>query len=412
MTRPIFPFVFEVLRWRTTFILAAAIAATFSVPTSAMAQSGCEPTCPQRMGNYDVTVYGADTANNASDDWVFIQAAIDDAHDAYKNQSGKCGEVYFPNGVYNLRRPGTGNIMVNLRSHVCLLGESRNGAILQLDWDDNRRPIDGRPEPGASTLDYASIESLRIHASRRPNDSIATGHQGIRIANGRNLLISDVFVKNTQGYGIGFSEGSYQHMTVEDVVVLNSGDDGIDFKNGPSISADILLKNILVRRPGFEQGKAGIDVRGKVKLVDITVDELGPGDRGIRFRHGEATPPSTNGAGGHNSSLQNFTISSLEGEGFGIEVGARNVTVKNGIIENVATGLRVLEPDPQHDDLATEIDNVTVEDSNTAFCLRDLIQSLSSPTCTNSGGIVDEVGQFGTISGNTTCSYSATTCTN
>jgi large repetitive protein len=77
----------------------------------------------------DVTKFGADPANSATDDRPAIEAALDAA---------KAGdEIYFPNGTYNLMTASSKNqnAHILLRGGVNIRGESTTGVVLISNFD-------------------------------------------------------------------------------------------------------------------------------------------------------------------------------------------------------------------------------------------------------------------------------------
>ncbi|KAA2299888.1 hypothetical protein FY526_27460, partial [Clostridioides difficile] len=75
----------------------------------------------------DVRDYGADPADNMSDDRPAIQAAMDEANVG--------DEVFLPDGVYNLLSGPDGSTNLMLKSGVNLRGESREATVLQTSLD-------------------------------------------------------------------------------------------------------------------------------------------------------------------------------------------------------------------------------------------------------------------------------------
>lgn len=78
--------------------------------------------------------YGADPIDNNVDDRAAIQKAIDSA--------AAGDEVYFPNGVYNLKsaHPNSASTNLILKNGVNLRGESQDGVVLLSDFDNRKQP--------------------------------------------------------------------------------------------------------------------------------------------------------------------------------------------------------------------------------------------------------------------------------
>ncbi|TXK80639.1 S-layer homology domain-containing protein [Paenibacillus sp. N3.4] len=111
--------------------------------------------------------YAADILNNGTDDRAAIQAAIDSA------QAGD--EVYFPNGVYNLKsaHPNSSSANLVLKSGVNLRGESQDGVILLSDFDNRG----GAAHTATSTLSNSSsrvLQGLNVNNIRISNLTISS----------------------------------------------------------------------------------------------------------------------------------------------------------------------------------------------------------------------------------------------
>ncbi|UQZ82632.1 Amylopullulanase precursor [Paenibacillus konkukensis] len=108
--------------------------------------------------------YGADPADG-EDDRPAIQRAIDEA------QPGD--ELYFPNGVYNLKTaaPGDANSNLVLKSGVNLRGESQEGTILISDFDNRA----GSSLTGSNSRVMAAINKNGIVISNLTISSSWTG---------------------------------------------------------------------------------------------------------------------------------------------------------------------------------------------------------------------------------------------
>lgn len=147
------------------------------------------------------------------------------------------------------------------------------------------------------------------------------------------LTIARVLAKNARHYGLGLQGGVIKDLMVDDLIVEDTGGDGIDFKNTASGNSGNILRGIRIRRHGLiATDQAGIDLRGPTMLSDIIVEEFGESHVGIRFRE---DGPST-GPGAHQSVLTGFRIiGASKVSTLGISCIAQDVTVSNGYIENV-----------------------------------------------------------------------------
>ncbi len=98
----------------------------------------------------------------------------------------------------------------------------------------------------------------------------------------------------------------------------------------PAHGVVVEARNVTVERFGtVTAGKAGIDVRGRVRLENIDVLEVGPGQAGIRFRDNDKN--GKNGIGGLWSSVGNFFVTKTRRAGLGIQnPDARGVSIGSG----------------------------------------------------------------------------------
>lgn len=130
-----------------------------------------------------------------------------------------------------------------------------------------------------------------------------------------NIRLRRLHIKNWGSYGIGHQYGSPENYEVSDVIIENTGADGIDHKVrfGPGDQDDnaigVILDNIIVRNFGqrITTSVAGIDVRGRAILSNIEVTGVPALCRGI-----EMAPGIQQGAehrqSSSRSSLTNFYV--------------------------------------------------------------------------------------------------------
>jgi hypothetical protein len=175
------------------------------------------------------------------------------------------------------------------------------------------------------------VERLTVIGNGRSPSSIA-GHHGIRVA-GHDadwVVLRDLAIQETQAYGIGLEKGSFESVVIENVSISDSGADGIDFKNTTNTGTRCFLRNVTVERPGVSSaGKAGIDVRGRVRLLNIDVLGVKGGTAGIRFRDTDRN--GNNGTGGLWSSVDNYYVTTVNGGAEGIQnPRQKGVAIGNG----------------------------------------------------------------------------------
>jgi hypothetical protein len=177
------------------------------------------------------------------------------------------------------------------------------------------------------------VERLTVVGNRK-TVSKPPGHHGIRLGGDQAdwIVLRDLAVEDAQAYGIGLEKGSFESIVIENVSVSRSGADGIDFKNSENTGTRCFLRNITVEESGMgSAGKAGIDVRGRVRLQNIDVLAVGPGQAGVRFRDSSKT--GRNGVGGLWSSVGNFFITKSHRAGEAIQnPDQQGVSIGNGTV--------------------------------------------------------------------------------
>jgi hypothetical protein len=178
-----------------------------------------------------------------------------------------------------------------------------------------------------------TVERLTV-VGNRPTVPTTPGHHGIRVGgdNADWIVLRDLAVEDAQAYGIGLQKGSFESIVIENVSVTGSGADGIDFKNTTNTGTRCFLRNVTVERYGVTTaGKAGIDLRGRVRVQNLDVLEVGPGQAGLRFR--DTDKNSRNGVGGLWSSVGNFYITKSHRAGTGIQNPEQpGVSIGNGTV--------------------------------------------------------------------------------
>ncbi|MGG1554087.1 discoidin domain-containing protein [Paenibacillus ferrarius] len=187
-----------------------------------------------------VTEFGADPADNTTDDRPAIQNALDAA------VAGD--ELYFPNGVYNLKTaaPGDSNSHFILKSGVNLRGENQEGTVFLSDFDN----LQGGPTASSSRILLASnrqnivISHLTLSSSWNgawPTDPAISNPNRGGPKNGiyiddttagalnsptepQNILIEYVTVEKFEKMGIRISKA--HDITVRNSILRNTSDIG------------------------------------------------------------------------------------------------------------------------------------------------------------------------------------------
>jgi hypothetical protein len=311
---------------------------------------------------FDVTTYGA-VGDGANDDRPAIQDAIDAAE-----VSG--GVVYFPKGIYLLDSSTVSGLCLTVEANdVFLRGDGRGVSVLKVGDGQNAACVNFQYMTGGG------ISGLEIDGNRANQ---AGGH-GVRSGGGLvGWLCRDMYIHDTFSYGIGLQfntpagDSSYTDCVLEDIVIENTGLDGIDVKNHDNTNSNNKMSNVTVRRAGLRTdvaGQACVDIRGPWELNNISCFDFSDGETtncqsGIRFRPGETSDSS--GVGGHYSSLTNFHVEagSTTTETVGLHIQSYNVTVSSGVVRNTKTGVGV-------DQREVTIGNVYVDGCVNGYMIED-----------------------------------------
>lgn len=327
----------------------------------------------------NVMNYGA-KGDGISDDSQAIREAVNEV----KFNSG--GELYFPRGVYLLDSLVEGEFAALYIDFddITVRGDGSNATKIKLGNNLNGHVIEIVGTKGVKVLD------LRVDGNRLNN--ISEGH-GIRIAHSADLILRNLLIEETSEYGIGLQEGALFNVLLENITLNRLGLDGIDIKNKSNATENIYLKNIHVTEFDLrnEGGQAGIDLRGKCFLSNVTVKNFGDGIKksyGIRFREGETSEP--NGYGAHFSSLVNFEIDSgsKKEQTYGVTINARSVQIANGVIRDVMQGL-ICE---QQENVITNIFVINVTDGFVLHNYEGKFPSVADRTLINNCFVKNSTG--------------------
>jgi hypothetical protein len=280
----------------------------------------------------DVGDFGA-IGDGRTDDRAAIQRAID----TLAGSGG--GTVQLAAKVYSVGRNEAGPFALQLRSNIRLNGEGMGSVIRLAD-----HVSDG---VGSHTLyiDQAksiTVSNLAVDGNRQ--NQRGSGH-GLKTDGVEDLLLTNLVVRNTYSYGLGFQEGVNRRIRIDGVMIHDTGADGIDFKNRQNANADIDIVNVSIQRWGLRPElhiQTAIDCRGPVRMENIHLSDPGAEDNvGIRMRQGEIG--DKNGLGGHFSTLNGFMIEMNGRAQIAIDVPARSVSVSNGSVQGGLRGIDVLE---------------------------------------------------------------------
>jgi hypothetical protein len=327
----------------------------------------------------NVMNYGA-KGDGITDDSQAIQEAVNEV----KFNSG--GELYFPRGEYLIDSFFEGELagLYIDFDNITVRGDGSNATKIKLGNNLNGHVIEIVGTTGVKVLD------LRVDGNRSNN--VSEGH-GIRIAHSGDLILRNLLIEETSKYGIGLQDGAFFNVVLENIKLQRLGWDGIDIKNKANATENIYLKNIHVTEFDLrnEGDQAGIDLRGKCFLSNITVKNFGNGIKksyGIRFREGEST--QANGYGAHFSTLTSFEIDpgNKKELTFGMIVNARSVQIANGVIRDAQQGL-ICE---QHENIITNIYLMNVTDGFVLHNYVDKFPSVANRTLINNSFVRNSSG--------------------
>ena len=259
------------------------------------------------------------------------------------------GELFVPAGSYYIGNASPGSAIL-LVSNTAVRGAGTGATQFVVADNSNLAGV-----INMSGVVNVGIYNLSINGNRANQVSghcIRAGDHGAD-----NLRIENVNVRECFSYGLGI-QGSYggaagnTNVFIDNVFIQNTGSDGIDIKNHLGLNKGIQISNVRVDNPGASRVPAGganlcgIDLRGPVKVVNVTITGLthvnGNTVCGVRIRQDNATEPTH--LGGKYSSVEGFYIeSTTTGAGvFGLEVTGSDVTFANGTIKGVSRGTQIL----------------------------------------------------------------------
>ena len=276
-------------------------------------------------GRINANKFGA-KFDGTTDDTSAINAAI-----IFMNGMGG-GTVDLDPGTAIVSAPGIDHC-IRILSNVTLQGAGKNITFLKLADHQDDMVVDVF---GATNV---GLRDLTIDGNRANQTA---GVHGFRSGGVDGLLIQNVMIKETNSYGMGLEEGTQKNVRIIDVDILNTSDDGIDFKNPNNDNDLIIIDRVNITNPGLGAftGQTGIDVRGPARLSNIHVRGVKAQNVGIRFRN---TGIAGAGIGGHKSSLTNFSVyCDNDTNNMGVSVPAFGVQIANGYVNGAAYGVNIL----------------------------------------------------------------------
>ncbi|MEC9018237.1 MAG: hypothetical protein VYC29_10030, partial [Pseudomonadota bacterium] len=248
------------------------------------------------------------------------------------------------------------------------------------------------------TFDYDFPNKDSVPYSSPATSTTGQGGTGILFEGGgtavMDIVIRDVEVKNTAGYGVGIENVTVSSALIDGLYVDKPGADAIDIKSWPlaanggpkvGIMTNVFILNgcghnfIATGEEGGHDDQACIDIGGSwhvsnVHIDNLTSDPASTGNTGIRFR---SATLADGREGAPRSTLTGFTIRSTKAEGvgsdtdndiIGLGIYSPDVSVSNGYIENCRRNLLIgsygaaENPDP----MDVSLTNITCVNANDA----------------------------------------------
>ena len=274
-------------------------------------------------GDVNVKWFGA-KGDGVKDDTSAIQAAL-----TFVGVSG--GRVYFPRGTYIIAGGGTTYVFELIDyNNISICGDGAGNTVIKVA-DNGDRGI----------FSYANCNSIELADltldANASNGVTGLGGHGVRLDDCDDVYFHNIVVRDTQGYGMGFQGyGDFKRVVLDTIEIIDSGADGVDFKNRANSNDALTINNVVIRNPSrIEDGKPGLDIRGPATINNVAVFLKSDDGIGIRFR-ASATEPGQNGVGGRHSSLSNFYV---DGGGYasttGVVIDDPNISISNGSAINV-----------------------------------------------------------------------------
>lgn len=333
----------------------------------------------------DVRDYGADPADNTSDDRPAIQAAMDEANVG--------DEVFLPDGVYNLLSGPDLSTNLMLKSGVNLRGESREGTVLKTSlnqvtgsavlkasaqhsilvsnmtitsvWSgsyttdhQSNNPSAGGPDSMIHIANYGEAPSYDITIDGVIVEKFK--RMAIRIEHSRDVVVKHATFRNAtdlgpggSGYGISIQGTAktdrlgFDNDTLWNVVE-DSTFEGPYLRHGALIQ--FVAHNNVLRGNTFNGTKLdAIDLHGELEYLNeisgnVITDVLTGAGIGLGNTGGSA--PSNHSKSGKGNYIHDNTITNSR-IGISVTMGTPDTLIEDNLIENTkviaeAAGIKVL----------------------------------------------------------------------
>lgn len=181
------------------------------------------------------------------------------------------GYLLIPEGTFIVDRVGCDGVVVGI------YGTDRGKSILKSRHGVNTHTVEISNNGGVI------IRNVTIDQ----NESAQTGGHGIRSAGCSILGISNATIKNCKSYGIGLQAGTAKGVKIDNVLIDNTGSDGIDVKDYNFDNDVIQINNLTVTNYGrANSNQTAVDIRGPVNLTNLVAISTYPDTRAFRLRSG------------------------------------------------------------------------------------------------------------------------------
>lgn len=246
-------------------------------------------------------------------------------------KSGTGGVVELPAGESHTLQALSGSRSLDIPSGVTLMGQDRDACILTVDAGAEAHAIN------MVNVSSVGIENLTIVGNGSTHSTNVHLIRGEGVA---GASIKRLNLRQSKAYSIALQDGTLTDINIDNVLIEDSGNDGIDTKNKNDNNARNTIRNVTVDGYNLLSGvddKAGIDLRGPWTVEDCIILGVPHDCVGIRTRQGELL--DVNGLGGHNSIIRRCTIVGTgAANSWGIQAIARDVAVYNCTMTDLAVG--------------------------------------------------------------------------
>lgn len=281
-----------------------------------------------------------------------IQAAVD-----YAGVLGG-GTVWFPSGTYLVTNgnPGATNwdnkvAIWLLGDNVVLQGSGVGATKIKMADSQNAHVIKiGQRVGSASTPVNCCVFDMEIDGNRA-NQVLPTAtddHQhGIDVSSFcTGTKLERLYIHDCMYYGVGFQRDGFHNCVVHDVVIDQTGGDGIDWKDDSDSGTNNEVSNIKVSNfglvAGLLTGQAGVDLRSGVTASKIVVSNPGTlGLVGIRLQNGSPGATPVQATRVHDFIARGTNASNS----VGVRVISRDASITEGRAQGWSDGFSISDPD-------------------------------------------------------------------